>query len=189
MNVALRKPLTREQFFDWAEAQDGRYEFDGFQPVAMTGGSVNHNQIALNIHVALRQRLSGSCRPLGPDAGMVTTGDKIRYPDALVTCTKVSGTEKLVPGVVVVFEVVSPTSSRTDRIDKVREYHAVASIRRYVLVEQGTAALTVHWREGEEPWRVEVLTEADTLVLPELGVDIPLREIYERVDFGDPADK
>jgi hypothetical protein len=39
MNVAFRQPLmTREQFFPWAQAQDERYEFDGFRPVAMTGG-------------------------------------------------------------------------------------------------------------------------------------------------------
>ena len=55
MRVTLRVPtMTREQFFDWAEAQGARYEFDRFQPVAMTGRNLNHNQIAFNIHVALR---------------------------------------------------------------------------------------------------------------------------------------
>ena len=39
MNVALSsKPrMTREEFFAWAQIQGARYEFDGFQPVAMTG--------------------------------------------------------------------------------------------------------------------------------------------------------
>ena len=31
MSVTLRKPMSREAFFDWAEAQDERYEFDGEQ--------------------------------------------------------------------------------------------------------------------------------------------------------------
>ena len=58
MSVTLRVPaMTRDQFFDWAEARGERYEFDGFEPVAMTGGTVVHNQIAFNIHVALRGRL------------------------------------------------------------------------------------------------------------------------------------
>jgi hypothetical protein len=39
MNVALRQPvMTRDGFFLWAEAREERYEFDGFAPVAMTGG-------------------------------------------------------------------------------------------------------------------------------------------------------
>jgi len=41
MNLALRQPLmTREQFFQWAQAQDARYEFDGFQPVALAGANL-----------------------------------------------------------------------------------------------------------------------------------------------------
>jgi hypothetical protein len=42
MNIALRRPMTQEEFLAWAEAQEERYEFDGFQPVAMTGGTNNH---------------------------------------------------------------------------------------------------------------------------------------------------
>ena len=60
MNAPLRKPWTQREFFAWAATQEGRCEFDGFQPVAMTGGSANHNRITLNIHVALRSRLRGS---------------------------------------------------------------------------------------------------------------------------------
>jgi hypothetical protein len=41
MNVALRRTMTREDFLAWAEGQEERYEFDGFQPVAMTGGTIN----------------------------------------------------------------------------------------------------------------------------------------------------
>jgi hypothetical protein len=39
MNVALRKPMTLEQFLAWEERQELRYEFDGFGPVAMAGGT------------------------------------------------------------------------------------------------------------------------------------------------------
>ncbi len=40
MSIAFHLPhMTREEFLDWAEAQEERYEFDGFQPVAMTGGT------------------------------------------------------------------------------------------------------------------------------------------------------
>ena len=74
--------MTHKGFFDWAQAQDIRYEFDGFDPVAMTDGTANHTQITQNILVALRTRLRGSdCRPLGPDAGVATVGGAIRYPD------------------------------------------------------------------------------------------------------------
>ncbi len=119
MNVALRQPLmTRDQFLDWVQAQEGRYEFDGFQPVAMTGGTANHSRIIRKLHVALSARLGGTgCEALGPDAGLATVGDAVRYPDAMVTCAKFPGSSLLIPGVVVVFEVLSPTSGRADWIE------------------------------------------------------------------------
>jgi transposase len=33
MNASLRKPRTQDQFFAWDGHQEGRYEFDGFEPV------------------------------------------------------------------------------------------------------------------------------------------------------------
>lgn len=186
MSIALRKPrMTREEFFDWAQAQDIRYEFDGFEPVAMTGGTANHSQITQNILVALRTRLRGSdCRPLGPDAGVATVGSAVRYPDALVTCAKVRGDAQTIPGAVVVFEVLSPTSGRTDRIVKLREYRAVGTIRCYVILEHNSVGLTVFTRRREdEDWTARALTIEDTLQLPEIGIQIPVAELYEDVDL------
>ena len=186
MNVPLRKPWTQDEFFAWDGHQDGRYEFDGFQPVAMTGGNINHNRIMLNVQAALRERLRGGpCEPLGPDAGVATTGANIRYPDALVTCSKQpSGEARTVLGVVVVFEVLSPTSGRTDRIVKVREYAAVDSILRYVIFESTGVGLQVFERQSaSESWKALALTGDDILQLPEIGIEIPVTAFYEGVDF------
>jgi Uma2 family endonuclease len=186
MSATVRAPtMTRDQFFVWAEAQGGRYEFDGFQPVAMTGGNLNHNQIAINILVALRGRLGGTgCRPHGMDAGVATAGDTVRYPDGVVTCSPVNGISRLVPNPVVVFEVINPTSSHMDRIVKLREYAAVDSIRRYIIVESASAGLTVHERQAAgQRWTVTPATADDLLPLPEIGIEIPVAELYEDVNF------
>ena len=186
MSVTFRVPtMTRDQFFDWAEAQGGRYEFDGFQPVAMTGGNLNHNQIALNIHVALRGRLGGTgCRPHGMDAGVATGGDIVRYPDAVVTCSRANGLSRLVPNPIIVFEVISPTSGHTDRIVKLREYAAVDSIRRYIIVESSSIGLTVNERQAAgQKWTVTPVMAGDLLSLPEIGIEIPAAELYEGVEL------
>jgi len=187
MSVAIHKPrMTRDQFLDWAQAREARYEFDGAQPVAMTGGTVNHSRISNNLYFALRSRLAGKgCEALGPDVGVATIGDAVRYPDALVTCTKSPGNERLVSDVVAVFEVVSPTFGRVDRIDKVREYRAVPSIRRYVIAEYSSVGLTVFARRGVgEEWTATTLAEDDNLQMPELGIEIPVAEFYDGVDLG-----
>ncbi len=40
MTAAQRQRMSREQFLAWEERQERRFEFDGFQAVAMTGGTV-----------------------------------------------------------------------------------------------------------------------------------------------------
>ena len=194
MNVALRQAgMTREQFFDWAEAQDERYEFDGFEPVLMTGGNNNHSGINQNLYFALRSRLQGSgWRVLGPDAGLNTVGNAVRYPDALVTRAKYPGTDRVVPGAVVVFEVLSPTSGRMDRIVKLREYRAVPTILRYAILESASAGATVFSRtDGTADWTAVPLLIEDSLDLPELGISVPVPELYIGVDLpgtdGDAA--
>ena len=92
MNVALTRPWTVERFLAWADRQEGRYEFDGVRPVAMTGGTADHNRITINILAALRSRLRGTpCAAYGPDLGIRTEASRVRYPDALVTCTQFPG--------------------------------------------------------------------------------------------------
>ncbi len=186
MNVALRTSgTTREQVFDWVQHQKERYEFDGAKPVPMVRVTNNHSGIAQDIYAALRSRLWGTgCRVLGPDAGVATIGAAVRYPDALVTCTNPPGAELLVPDVVAVFEVLSPSSGQTNRIVKVREYGAVASIRRTIIPEYASPGLTVLERSGEgQSWIASTLLSGDTLPMPEIGIEVLVDEFYEDVDL------
>jgi Uma2 family endonuclease len=186
MNIALRKPrMSRDEFFAWAEAQDARYEFDGFGPVAMTGGTVRHNQIIKNILRAVDVRLRAGCRSLGPETGIRTVDDAIRYPDVVVTCTKMDDSAREAPNPIVVFEVLSPSSHHTDRIVKQLEYRAVPSIRRYVVVEYDSAALTLYSRpEAGAAWTSTPLTADAVLVLLEVGIEIPVLEFFTNTDLA-----
>jgi Uma2 family endonuclease len=184
MSVALQKPMTLAEFLVWEEQQELRYEFDGFQPVAMTGGTLRHEAIGGTLRALLHQRLRGNpCRPWGPNSKIEVAG-RIRYPDASVSCTQGRPGDTIVPAPVVVFEVLSPTTSRVDRIEKLREYQATLSIQRYVILEQDSIAAMVFSRHGDE-WAVSALTEADVLRMPEISVELALAEIYADAEFGD----
>jgi Uma2 family endonuclease len=185
MNVALRKPMTLTAFLTWEERQPTRHEFDGFQPVAMTGGTIAHNRIMRRLHRALEQGLEGQpCEVFGPDVKIVVDG-RARYPDAVVSCVPQSDSSQLIEAPVVVFEVLSQSTSRTDRIEKVREYQATQSILRYVILEQDSIGATVFERRGET-WAATTLTEGDPLSMPEIGVEIPLAALYAEPRRSEP---
>ncbi len=187
MTVALRKPMSLAEFLDWEQRQEVRYEFDGFYPVAMPGGTYAHDQITFNLRSALGSRLKGgSCRPCGPNMKVLVAG-RARYPDVLVTCSPISPGALVIDDPVLVFEVVSDETARTDRIEKLREYQATPSIQRYVILEQKSMGAAIFTRRGED-WIATALTESDTLELPEIAARIPLTEIYADLQFSESQD-
>ncbi len=174
-----------QRFFDWGDRQEGRFEFDGSRPVALVGGTIDHVTIIHNLNLALGNGLRGSPRRVfSQDAGVATAGGAIRYPDALVTCAKQDGRARKVADVVIAFEVVSPTSGRNDRITKVREYAAVPSLRRYVIVESTeTGVLCLSRASADAPWTATALAREDTLELPEIGMQIAVADLYRDVEL------
>jgi Uma2 family endonuclease len=81
--------------------------------------------------------------------------------------------------------VISESTRRTDQVFKLREYHAVPTIKRYILVEQTGVALTVHSRRQDEAWTTIALGAGDVLDLPEIGITIPVDDIFEGLSFSD----
>jgi Uma2 family endonuclease len=188
MNVALAKSWTLEKFLAWEARQEERYEFDGSRPVAMTGGTLEHDRIQVNLIRALGNRLDGkACRVHGNSLKIQVMGS-IRYPDAFVSCTPVKRGSTVVHEPVVIFEVLSRGTAHTDRMVKNREYAATASVRRYAMLEQTGMGGTMFTRSGDGAgWTGVILNAGDTIHVPEIGIEVPLAELYAGVEF-DVAD-
>jgi Uma2 family endonuclease len=177
--------MTLEAFLEWESRQQFKYEFDGLQPVAMVGVTNAHSIIRSNLVTALVSRLRGHrCRAHGSDLKIQVAGH-IRYPDAFIVCSPVAPRDTVVHDPVVVFEILSPGTSYTDRIEKNREYRATPSIQRYVILEQTRPAATVYARAGND-WVADVLVGEADLALPEIGAGIALAELYDGVPLPPP---
>jgi Uma2 family endonuclease len=187
MSAILHEGMTLEAFLDWEGRQECKHEFDGFQPVAMTGVTAAHSAIQRNLLGLLFNRLrSHRCQAHGSDLKVQVAG-RIRYPDAFIVCTPVLPNAIVIHDPVIVFEILSPGTSYTDRILKNREYRATPSVQRYIILEQSRAAATVHARNGAI-WVTDVLVGEAELALPEIGISVPLLELYEGVQFAADAD-
>jgi Uma2 family endonuclease len=182
MNAPLRKPMTQDEFLAWEQRQELRYEFDGFAPIAMTGGSFAHALVQSNLIGGLGSRLRGKpCRVLGSELKIAVAGS-FRYPDAFVICSPIARDAQVAHEPIVVFEVLSPSTAATDRVLKNREYRDTPSIVRYVMLEQVRPVATVFERVGHD-WVGHVVESPAVLLMPEIGVELPLPEIYEGVEF------
>ncbi len=188
MNRALREPMTLAEFLEWEERQPLRYEFDGVGPVAMKGGTYGHSTIQRNLAIAIGGRLRGKpCQFQSSELKFQVADGHVRYPDGMVVCSPVDRTATAVRDPVVVFEVLSPSTTRCDRLVKAHEYQATPSVRRYVMLEQDGVGATVYARSGDT-WTHDILIADSLLSLPEIGVEQPLAELYDGLDFESELD-
>ena len=174
MSASL-KPLSLDEFLDWERSQELRYEFDGIQPIAMTGGSRPHARVVIRLGAALVGLVKPPCEPFGPELKVLTSG-RIRYPDASVVCAG-SDVDADIVAPTADFEVISPSMALTDRRVKAREYASVSAIMVYVLLEQDRPEATI--RRRSTGWEADAVIGLDAAVdLPEIGVSIPMALIY-----------
>ena len=183
MSQTQPKSMTPDEFLAWEAGQELKWEFDGFQPVAMIGGTRAHSVVQTNILLALGNRLRGtSCQAYSSDL-KIQTGPGYRYPDASVSCTPFPDSDTVIAEPVVIFEVLSTSTSGYDRTVKLAEYQALPSIRRCVLLEQDRVFATVISRT-DTGWSHALAGPDGTLALPEIGVEMPLAEPYEGLTFA-----
>jgi len=173
--------MSAAEFLAWEREQPERYEYAGGVVTMVTGASLVHVTITMNIAFALRQSLRGSgCRPFTNDA-KVLAGGSVRYPDITVTCTPCGGKDDIVPDPIVVIEVISPSTER-DRGRKKFDYFATPSIQQYAIIEQDGRRVDLYTRSGNR-WTDEIVEGDATLTLSSIGVEITLDAIYEDTEL------
>ena len=149
----------------------------------MTGGTRAHAVVQANLITALTNRLHGNpCRAYGGDL-KIQTGPGYRYPNTSVSCTPFPDNETVVAEPVMIFEVLSASTSSDDRTIKLSEYQSLPSVRRYVMLEQDRVFATVIICT-ETGWDHALVGPDGMLVMPEIGVEIPTTELYDGLELA-----
>lgn len=164
-----------------------RHEYLAGVVYAMAGAKITHNRISGNIHGRLHAILRKKpCESFTSDMKIrvrYPTHVRFYYPDASVVCQSNPADELFQDQPLMLFEVVSPSTRRTDEGEKKDAYLTIPSLNVYMLVQQNTAAVVVH-RRTEQGFVREVYAGLDAIIpLPEIAAELPLAEIYEGVEF------
>jgi Uma2 family endonuclease len=181
-SAAVAAPSDLDAFLDWELRQPERFELVGGVVRLMAGGSEDHDRIGLNIATALRTRLRGTpCSAHGPNLKVLSrAANTVMYPDAFVRCGPREGARNWIEDPVVVFEVLSESTAKHDLTRKRLVYEAIPTLRRIVYVSLDEPRLDLRVRGEDGLWRDDTVEGlGDALPLPELGLTLPMAEIYE----------
>lgn len=193
MSAALKWDLVSVEDYLCGELSSPiKHEYIGGVVYAMAGARNAHNTIKDNTHVAVALRLRGRrCRAHGSDTKVrieLPTQIRFYYPDVHVTCEHNPPSDSFQDKPVVIFEVLSRSTRRIDQGEKKDAYLAVPSLALYAMIEQESAAVIAFRRTADGFSREVYDGLAAVLPLKEIGIDLPLAEIYEGVEFSPEQD-
>ena len=177
--------MTADEFVVWNETQEERYELvDGYVVKMMTGASGGHALVTSNVLSALKpQARRTGCRTLASDYGVRTSEAQVRYPDVVVTCGPFDPKSLAAENPVLVVEVLSPSTSTIDTIEKFEEYKRVSSIQYILLVHPAVLDVTVYERSSDGAvTHTQYWTLEDVVDLSKIGAKLALSSIYEDLE-------
>ncbi len=186
--VARSSSLTPEEYLAIERKAEFRSQYDAGFIVAMPGGTPNHNTIAVNVSGEIRQQLKGRpCRVFMNDVRLcVHPTGLYTYPDVMAVCGEIQfldGSTDTLLNPAMIVEVLSESTESYDRGRKFGHYQRLTSLQEYVLIGQDEVRVERYRRQGNE-WVLSVFTDlADPLHLGSIDCEVPLREIYDKVEI------
>ncbi len=180
-SVSVRDYLRGEQ------TAQGKHEYVDGVVYAMVGASNVHNRVATNATVALGGQLRGKrCQTFNSDTKVrirSPRGTRFYYPDALVVCHPNPPSDTFQDAPIVIVEVVSPSTRRTDENEKCDAYLSIDSLCVYILV-QSSAPATLVYRRDDHGFQRQTYVGLDAVIpLPEIDCELRLADLYENVEF------
>jgi Uma2 family endonuclease len=154
---------------------------------AMSGANARHNTIKGNTLGLLWLRLRGKpCQAFDSDMKIRVRHEfstQFYYPDASVVCDSNSPTETFQDHPVLLVEVLSRSTRSIDLDEKLEAYLTIVSLQAYILFEQFKPMAIVMRRTEKGFLRETAEGLSASIELPFLDIELPLSEIYDRVDF------
>ena len=188
--------MSPQEYLEWEEQQPIKYEYVNGEVFAMTGGTLPHNSVALNLASALKNHLRGQgCKVFMADAKLgVSDIGPYHYPDVMVTCDKRDqNARKIVQFPCLIVEVLSPGTEAYDRGDKFAHYRRIKTLKEYVLVDAEIRSVECYRINERGKWELTpyIIDETNSEVtdieveLDSINFSCQLSLLYEDVVFED----
>lgn len=184
-----KKNYTVEEYFELELVSETRSEYRNGEIIPMTGGTPDHNDIASNLIVALKQSLKGKPyrvfitdqRLWIPDRTLYT------YPDIMVIEKPLqlqSGRTDTVINPCFIAEVLSKSTQDYDRGEKFVSYRTIESFKEYLLIDQYSIHVEHYVKTAAHQW---LLSEYDdpnvTLSFTAFEFQIKISDLYENIEI------
>lgn len=184
-----QRHYSLEEYLELEVNSEERHEYIDGQIIPMTGGTPNHNQIALNLGGALNFALKRQpYRVFVTDLRLWIPKQRIyTYPDVMVVNSPlefVEGRKDTITNPLMIAEVLSKSTKAYDRDEKFAAYRTIPSFGEYILIDQYRMHVEQYCKTDNNKWIFSEYEDGDEMLsLASVGFQIVLGDIYDHVDF------
>lgn len=189
MSQRILTYVSPEEYLRLERQAEFKSEYLNGEIFAMSGASRDHNLITGNIGAELNRQLKGKpCEAYMSDMRVkVRSNGLYTYPDVIVVCGEPKFEDQKVDTLLnptLLFEVLSQSTERYDRIAKTSYYRTIDSLQEHLLVAQYEFRVEQYLRQPNGQWSQMQYTSPDEVVqLASIDCSVRLSDIYDKVVF------
>ena len=187
MNMSLAKKydlISEQEYLNGELLSEIRHEYIDGEVYAMIGAHKYHNLITGEIFRIFANHLLGKpCQSYASDM-KVKIDQKYFYPDVMVDCSQVDA-DYYIEQPSIIVEVLSKSTRQHDKTVKRLAYFQIASLKEYVLIEQGFVEIELWSRDQNQQWQQWSYYLGDDITFHSIGLTVSVEDIYRQVKNED----
>jgi Uma2 family endonuclease len=185
-----QRTYSREEYLEFETAAEERHEYVNGEIRPMTGGTPDHNELAINLATLLKSALRGKpYRIFAADQRLwIPDRNLYTYPDLMVVEKPLqlqTGRTDTVINPCFIAEVLSKSTQDHDHGEKFSAYRTVESFREYLLIDQYSIHVEHYVKTAANQW---LLSEYDdpqaSLSLRAFAAQIDIIALYENIEIA-----
>ncbi|MFN6517370.1 MAG: Uma2 family endonuclease [Nostoc sp. CreGUA01] len=188
MQLQEKRQYSPTEYLELEVISEYRSEYIDGQIIPMTGGTPNHNQIALNLSGSLNFALKRQpYRVFVAEQRLWIPQKRIHtYPDVMVIAGSLEfseGRTDTITNPLIIAEVLSKSTRSYDIDEKFAAYRSIPSFQEYVLIDQYKKHVEQYYKTDAKKWIFSEYEDDSILILSSIEFQISLSDIYDKVDF------
>lgn len=194
MTVAVAELISPQEYLELERKSLTKHEYIAGRIVEMAGATREHNLIVSNVIFIFMSQLRGRSASVYPSDMRIrvpSTG-LYTYPDITVVIGDdlLEDDERdILLNPTVIVEVLSPSTATYDRGEKFQSYRTIESLQEYLMIAQDHHRVEHYVRQPDGQWLFsEAMALAESIRLPSINCELPLADVYDKVDIATRSD-
>lgn len=190
MNYPISKGDKKYSFAEYMameEHSEERHDYHYGEMFAMTGSTKNHNNIIVNLTVAIKTNKKPGCDIFIDGMKLEIEENQFYvYPNLIYTCNdNLKRSDLYVTSPSIIFKVLSESTELYDKNVKLKYYKRIKSLNYYVLVAQKEIRVEVYSRiDDTEIWKYQTFEMLNEVIeFDRLDLTLPMAIIYDSIAF------